>query len=116
MLRLTLCSRPFFPGAAFNGVETKGSSNKVRPYRLTPITATDGQEALAYPRGGGAANLILLDLGMPIMDGWTFCREQRRDPAIADIPIVVLSGAMPNASQSWGRPLGPGWLKPNLFQ
>jgi CheY-like chemotaxis protein len=37
--------------------------------------------------------VILLDLRMPVMDGWTFRREQRRDPGIADIPVVVLSGA-----------------------
>jgi len=29
---------------------------------------------------------------MPVMDGWTFRREQRGDPGIADIPIVILSG------------------------
>ena len=60
---------------------------------FAPVAATNGQEALAYLRDGGAANVILLDLRMPVMDGWTFRREQRRDPAIADIPVVVLSGA-----------------------
>jgi CheY-like chemotaxis protein len=30
---------------------------------------------------------------MPVMDGWTFRKEQRLDPVIAAIPIVVLSGA-----------------------
>ncbi len=59
---------------------------------FTPIAATNGKEALAYLRGGGVANVILLDLRMPVMDGWTFRREQRLDPAIADIPVVVLSG------------------------
>ena len=36
--------------------------------------------------------MILLDLRMPVMDGWTFRREQRGDPGLAGIPIVVLSG------------------------
>jgi CheY-like chemotaxis protein len=57
------------------------------------FAAANGKEALAYLRDGGAVNVILLDLKMPVMDGWTFRREQRRDPAIADIPVVVLSGA-----------------------
>jgi len=35
--------------------------------------------------------LILLDLMMPVMDGWTFRFEQRRDPALADIPVAVLT-------------------------
>ena len=54
--------------------------------------AANGEEALTYLRGGGDACVILLDLRMPVMDGWTFRREQRGDPGLADIPIVVLSG------------------------
>ena len=59
---------------------------------FAPVPASNGQEALAYLRGGGGACAILLDLRMPIMDGWTFRREQRADPVLAGIPIVVLSG------------------------
>jgi len=55
-------------------------------------TAANGREALAYLQGGGPASAILLDLRMPIMDGWTFRRAQRADPAIASIPVIVLSG------------------------
>ena len=51
-----------------------------------------GEEALNYLRGGGSASVILLDLRMPVMDGWTFRKEQREDPGLAAIPIVVLSG------------------------
>jgi CheY-like chemotaxis protein len=59
---------------------------------FTPVPAANGAEALDYLRGGGIANVILLDLRMPVMDGWTFRKEQRGDPGIAAIPIVVLSG------------------------
>jgi CheY-like chemotaxis protein len=54
--------------------------------------AGNGQEALTYLRGGGDASVILLDLRMPVMDGWAFRREQREDPALAAIPVVVLTG------------------------
>jgi CheY-like chemotaxis protein len=57
-----------------------------------PVVAGNGQEALAYLRSGGSADLILLDLRMPVMDGWAFRAEQRADPAFAGIPVVVLSG------------------------
>ncbi len=60
---------------------------------FTPVTARNGLEALEYLRGGGDADVILLDLRMPVMDGWGFRREQLRDPAFARIPVVVLSGA-----------------------
>lgn len=59
---------------------------------FAPVTAGNGQEALDYLRGGGEARVILLDLRMPVMDGWKFRREQKQDPGIAGIPIVVLSG------------------------
>lgn len=59
---------------------------------FAPVPAANGQEALAYLRGGGDASVILLDLRMPVMDGWAFRREQRADAGLAKIPIVVLSG------------------------
>jgi len=36
-------------------------------------------------------DVILLDLMMPVMDGWEFRLAQRRDPRIAAIPVIVLS-------------------------
>ena len=59
---------------------------------FAPVPAANGEEALRYLRGGGDASVILLDLRMPVMDGWAFRQEQRQDPVIANIPIVVLSG------------------------
>jgi CheY-like chemotaxis protein len=60
---------------------------------FTVKEADNGQEAFTYLRGGGEAGVILLDLRMPVMDGWRFRGEQRRDPALAHIPVIVLSGA-----------------------
>ncbi len=54
-------------------------------------TVANGQQALEYLRDHGTPKLILLDLMMPVMDGWEFRREQRRDPTIAGVPVVVLS-------------------------
>ena len=56
-------------------------------------TASDGREALGYLRScPKMPRLILLDLVMPGMDGYAFRTEQRRDPRIAEIPVVVLTG------------------------
>jgi CheY-like chemotaxis protein len=57
------------------------------------VEANNGREALDYLRSGAGASVILLDLRMPVMDGWAFRREQRKDPALGRIPVVVLSGA-----------------------
>jgi CheY-like chemotaxis protein len=56
-----------------------------------PVCAPNGQEALDLLRSGVPARAILLDLMMPVMDGWAFRREQLRDPYLAHIPVIVLS-------------------------
>ena len=49
----------------------------------------DGRAALERLRGGGKTCLILLDMSMPVMNGWQFRQEQLKDEAIARIPVVV---------------------------
>jgi CheY-like chemotaxis protein len=51
----------------------------------------NGRTAIEYLRGGGRVDLILLDMTMPVLDGWGFRREQRGSPRIADIPVIVLT-------------------------
>lgn len=58
-------------------------------YRVTG--AANGQEALAHLRNGCRPNLIILDLMMPVMDGWQFRKHQLQDSSLAAIPVVVLS-------------------------
>jgi CheY-like chemotaxis protein len=53
--------------------------------------APNGLEALAQLRLGRVPRVILLDLMMPVMDGLEFRTAQRRDPALAPIPVVVIS-------------------------
>jgi CheY-like chemotaxis protein len=55
------------------------------------VAAASGAEALRMLRAGLRPAVILLDLWMPGLDGPQFRAEQRRDPEIADIPVVVLS-------------------------
>lgn len=57
----------------------------------TVSVARHGAEALAYLKGGSRPCIILLDLMMPVMDGWTFYSEKQKDPEIAAIPILVVS-------------------------
>ena len=58
-------------------------------------TVANGREALEYLHDADPPELILLDLMMPIMDGWEFRREQQRDPNLADVPVIVLSALDP---------------------
>ena len=59
-----------------------------RGYDVT--TAVDGQEALVMARRQ-LPDLILMDMSLPVMDGWTAVRELRADPALARIPIIALT-------------------------
>src|SRR5262249_47432853 len=62
------------------------------------LVASDGAEALALLRAAPRApSVIVLDLKMPNVDGWAFREEQARDPAIASIPVIVVT-ATPRAA------------------
>jgi two-component system, NtrC family, sensor kinase len=55
-------------------------------------TSEQGQAALFALRDGRPLpDLIILDLMMPVMDGWDFRVKQRTDPTLADIPVVAIS-------------------------
>jgi CheY-like chemotaxis protein len=56
-------------------------------------TAANGSEALAVLRSSESPCMILLDLMMPVMDGWTFREHQLKDAALAEIPVYVISAA-----------------------
>lgn len=56
------------------------------------LTASDGVQALAAIRGGADIGLVLLDLMMPRMSGVEVLAELKRDPALANLPVVVISG------------------------
>jgi len=56
------------------------------------VHASDGEEALRALREGLRPCLIVLDLFMPGMSGIEFRRVQGRDPSIAAVPVIVVSG------------------------
>ena len=78
----------------------------------------NGKAALGVLREGYEACLILLDLVMPVMNGWAFRMEQRRAPDLADIPVIVLTatadplheGAQLGAVASFKKPLDAALL------
>jgi CheY-like chemotaxis protein len=55
------------------------------------VTAENGAAALQRLRGDRRPCLILLDLHMPVMDGFAFRRAQQADAGLATIPVVVVS-------------------------
>jgi signal transduction histidine kinase len=55
-------------------------------------TAIDGRQALDSMRRS-RPDVVVLDLMMPVMDGWEFRVEQKRDPVLADTPVVAYSAS-----------------------
>ncbi len=55
------------------------------------MCAANGREALAVLKGRPVPNLILLDLMMPVMNGWELSAALQRDETLAKVPIIVIS-------------------------
>jgi CheY-like chemotaxis protein len=70
----------------------KQDSTAGEGYRVR--SAQDGREALASMREGDAPSLVLLDLMTPVMDGFTVIAEMKADPALADIPVIVIRAGL----------------------
>lgn len=54
------------------------------------VLATDGQQGVDKAHSD-APDIILLDMNLPVMDGWTAAGKLKGDPATAKIPIIALT-------------------------
>ena len=61
-------------------------------------SASDGRSALDWLRHHPLPSLVLLDLMMPVMDGWQVLEQLRDDERLSRLPIVILT--------AFGRDLG----------
>jgi CheY-like chemotaxis protein len=72
-------------------------------------TARNGEEALALLGTGRLPALVLLDLMMPVMNGWEFLAAVANDPVLRGIPVVVLTAAehaqVPGALEVVSKPM-----------
>jgi CheY-like chemotaxis protein len=59
-------------------------------------TAHDGLEGLDRMKADDHISLVLLDLWMPVMNGWEFLHHRTDDPRIAEIPVIVISAVSPD--------------------
>lgn len=57
------------------------------------VVASNGKDALEVLHGPNHPHVILLDMMMPVMDGWTFRAIQRQDAELASIPVIVVTAA-----------------------
>ena len=65
--------------------------------------AEDGLIGLEYLRSAATLpDLVLLDLVMPFMDGYEFRREQKRDPRLSRIPVIIMTANQLPEDQTLG--------------
>jgi CheY-like chemotaxis protein len=70
-------------------VSTMKALLELEGYRV--FTASNGLEGIEALKSIGSACVILLDMMMPVMNGWGFLDFQRGEPQFADIPVIVVS-------------------------
>ncbi len=74
------------------------------------LEGENGQAALAL-LDGRAVELIITDVNMPVMDGFSFVREVRRHPEYAETPILMLTTDSERERKAVGRSAGAtGWI------
>lgn len=66
----------------------------------------DGEAALAYLRSGGRADLMLLDVKMPGIDGYEVCKRVKSDPRTRDIPVLFLTSLDSHSDEARGLSMG----------
>ena len=67
--------------------------------------ATNGAKALQIVKQA-APDLILLDVMMPVLDGYETCRQLQADPVLADIPVIFLTARQEQEDEAKGLALG----------
>lgn len=74
--------------------------------------AIDGTDALQRLQNGAVPCIVLSDLRMPRMDGWELSRAVARDPDLASIPVVVVTGdkVLSFSSPARDKPFSPAEL------
>ena len=82
---------------------------------FTVATAANGAEGLARLREDATPSLVLLDLMMPVLDGYGFLEQQRRDPRVARVPVLVITAGAIDRGRTGGvevmrKPLDLGRL------
>jgi two-component system, chemotaxis family, chemotaxis protein CheY len=76
--------------------------------------AQNGQEALDYLRDNPAPDLILLDMFMPVMDGWDLLRRVQEAETTASIPIILNTAGV--TARDWAMDHGCTGFVPKPIQ
>ena len=91
-------------------IQREGLAAVLRDKGYIVVVAADGDEAMAHMKQGPPIDLVLLDM-MHDDNGWHFLDHRKQDPAVAALPVLIVTG-LEIASPEWAASLGAvGYLK-----
>jgi len=70
------------------------------------IVAKNGQEALDRAAGEGCPDLILMDVEMPVMNGYDACKAMKEDPKLKNVPVIFITVLSAEEDEAYGFELG----------
>ena len=68
----------------------EGLSRHLRRKGFEVLVAVDGRQGVAVARAG-APDLILMDMSLPVLDGWEATQQLKADPGTCGIPVIALT-------------------------
>ena len=70
------------------------------------VPLKDGKSALEFLEKDQAIDVVILDIMMPMMDGYEVCRRMKATPTVQDIPIVFLTAKLEQSDKIQGLEIG----------
>jgi two-component system, chemotaxis family, sensor kinase CheA len=88
-------------------VYRKMESDLFRELGFDVLTATNGKEGFdLLMKHKDTIDIVITDIEMPIMNGFDFCQEVRKDPHFSDLPIIAVSTKVTDKDREMGKKVG----------
>jgi len=96
-----------------NNIQVVGSILRENEYAIG--YAMDGQQAIEILKNNPDYDLVLLDVDMPLMNGFETCRQIREDSKLKDLPVIFLTAFSDQNRILEGFDAGRWIILPNLL-
>lgn len=80
-------------------------SRRLERRGFTVVMAVDGAQGVAMARSE-APDLVLMDMSLPVMDGWEATRQIRADDALRGLPVIALTAHAMSTDEQRARDAG----------